>query len=271
MRRNVLDVALDFLACGLDPKRAVFFRQSDVPQVTELTWILSNVTPMSLLEKCHSYKDKTAKGIAPNHGLFAYPVLMAADILIYQSDLVPVGQDQKQHLEVTRDIAVKFNLQYGGAKDILKLPEPEIREAVATVPGLDGQKMSKSYNNTIEIFTNEKALKRKVMNIVTDSTPMEQPKDPDKSHLYALYKLFATPTEAVEMAERFRKGGLGYGEAKKALLAKIWNYFAPAREKRRELEKNLDYVHDVLRRGADRARAEADKTMEAVRAAVGLR
>ncbi|MFA6560960.1 MAG: tryptophan--tRNA ligase [Verrucomicrobiia bacterium] len=271
LRENVTNVALDFLACGLDPARAVFFRQSDVPQHTELAWILSNVTPMSLLEKCHSYKDKTAKGIAPNHGLFAYPVLMAADILIYQSDLVPVGQDQKQHLEVTRDIAIKFNQQYGGGTDVLKLPKPEIRDNVATVPGLDGQKMSKSYNNTIEIFTDEKVLKKKVMNIVTDSIPMEQPKDPDKSHLYALYKLFATPAEAVEMAERFRKSGLGYGEVKKALLQKIWAYFAPAREKRQELMKNMDVVHDVLRHGAERARAEADKTMAAVRQAVGLR
>ena len=271
LRQNVLGVALDFLACGLDPARAVFFRQSDVPQHTELAWILSNVTPMSLLEKCHSFKDKTAKGIAPNHGLFAYPVLMAADILIYQSDLVPVGQDQKQHVEVTRDIAIKFNQQYGGGAEILKLPEPEIRSNVATVPGLDGQKMSKSYGNTIEIFTDEKALKKKVMNIVTDSTPMESPKDPDKSHLYALYKLFATPAEAAEMAERFRKGGLGYGDVKKALLQKIWAYFAPAREKRQELAKNMDVVHDVLRHGAERARAEADRTMAAVRQAVGLR
>ena len=271
LRQNVLDVAVDFLACGLDPQRTTFFRQSDVPQVTELTWILSNVTPMSLLEKCHSYKDKMARGIAPNHGLFAYPVLMAADILIYQSDVVPVGQDQKQHLEVTRDIAVKFNMQFGGGQTLLKLPEPEIRESVATVPGVDGQKMSKSYGNTIEIFIDQKALKKKIMGIVTDSTPVEAPKDPDKSHLYALYKLFATPAETEEMAGRFRAGGLGYGEVKKALLEKTWTYFEPCRQKRDELLKNIDYVHDVLRRGAEKARAEADKTMAVVREAVGLR
>ena len=271
LRQNVLGVALDFLACGLDPARSVFFRQSDVPQHTELSWILSNVTPMSLLEKCHSYKDKIAKGIAPNHGLFAYPVLMAADILIYRSDLLPVGQDQKQHVEVTRDIAIKFNQLYGGGQEVLKLPQPEIRASVATVPGLDGQKMSKSYGNTIEIFAEEKVLKKKIMSIVTDSLPVEAPKDPDKSHLYALYKLFATPEETAEMAERFRKGGFGYGDAKKALLQKIWTYFAPAREKRQELLKNMDVVHEVLRRGAERARAEADKTMDAVRRAVGLR
>jgi len=271
LRRNVLGVALDYLACGLDPQRAVFFRQSDVPQVTELAWILSNVTPLSLLEKCHSYKDKVAKGITPNHGLFAYPVLMAADILIYQSDRVPVGQDQKQHLEVTRDIAVKFNLQFGGGKTILKLPEPEIRDEVAVIPGTDGQKMSKSYGNTIEIFADEKVTRKKIMSIVTDSTPVEAPKDPDTSHLYALYKLFATPEEAVAMAARFRGGGVGYGEVKKALFEKFWAYFEPLRKRRAELEKNLDHVRDVLRRGAERAGAEANKTLAAVREAVGLR
>ncbi|MBM3891454.1 MAG: tryptophan--tRNA ligase, partial [Verrucomicrobia bacterium] len=221
LRQNTQEVALDFLACGLDPRRTCFFRQSDVPQVAELTWILSNVTPMSLLEKCHSYKDKIAKGLAPNHGLFAYPVLMASDILIYQSDIVPVGKDQKQHVEVTRDIAIKFNMKFGGGRDILKVPEPDIREEVATVPGLDGQKMSKSYNNTIELFCEEKALRRKVMGIVTDSLPVEAPKDPERSHLYALYALFATRGEAEAMAERFRKGGLGYGEVKKALAEKM--------------------------------------------------
>ncbi len=271
LRSNVLGVALDYLACGLDPKRAVFFRQSDVPQVTELTWILSTVTPLSLLEKCHSYKDKVAKGISPNHGLFAYPVLMAADILLYQSDRVPVGQDQKQHLEVTRDIAVKFNLQFGGGRAILKLPEAEIRDEVAVIPGADGQKMSKSYGNTIEIFANEKATRKTIMGIVTDSTPVESPKDPDTSHLYALYKLFATADEATAMAGRFRAGGLGYGEVKKALFEKLWAYFEPLRKRRAELEKNMDHVRDVLRQGAERARVEADKTLAAAREAVGLR
>jgi tryptophanyl-tRNA synthetase len=227
---------------------------------------------MSLLEKCHSFKDKLAKGLAANHGLFAYPVLMAADILIYQSDVVPVGQDQKQHLEVTRDIAVKFNMQFGGGKDIFKLPQPQIRDEVATVPGTDGQKMSKSYGNTIEIFADEKALKKRTgKDIVTDSLPVEAPKDPEKSHLYALYKLFATPAEAEEMAARYRRGGLGYGEVKKALFEHMWAYFAPFRAKRAELVRNLDYVGEVLRQGGERARAEADKTMAVVRAAVGLR
>ncbi|MCX7825393.1 MAG: tryptophan--tRNA ligase [Verrucomicrobiae bacterium] len=271
LRRNTREVALDFLACGLDPRRACFFRQSDVPQVTELTWILSNVTPMSLLEKCHSYKDKIAKGLAPNHGLFAYPVLMASDILIYQSDIVPVGKDQKQHVEVTRDIAIKFNMKFGGGRGILKVPEADIRDEVAVVPGLDGQKMSKSYNNTIEIFCEENTLRKKVMGIVTDSLPVEAPKDPEKSHLYALYTLFVSRDEARAMAERFRKGGLGYGEVKKALAERMWSYFAPFRAKRAELAKDLAFVEDVLRRGAERAREEAEKTMKAVREAVGLR
>src|ERR1700674_695496 len=207
LKEHVRGIAIDSLACGLDPAKACFFRQSDVPAVTELAWILGNVTPMGLLERSHSYKDKLSHGIASSHGLFAYPVLMAADILLYESDVVPVGQDQKQHLEITRDVAAKFNEIYG---QILKIPEPRIREEVATVVGLDGQKMSKSYGNTIEIFAPEKALRKKVMGIVTDSTPVEAPKDPSNSIIVQLYRLFASPAEVEAMTQSFRAGGTGY-------------------------------------------------------------
>jgi tryptophanyl-tRNA synthetase len=268
LRAATMDVALDFLACGLDPARTTFFRQSDVPEVTELTWLLSTVTPMGLLERCHSYKDKLAKGIAPSHALFAYPVLMAADILAYQSNVVPVGKDQKQHVEVARDIAIKFNLQFG--PDIFTVPEPSIRDAVAVVPGIDGQKMSKSYNNHIEMFGDEKEAKARIMRIVTDSTPLEAPKDPAKCNVFALFKLLATPQEEQEMAERYRQGGYGYGAAKKALLAKMHDYFAPFRQKRKELRADMAYVESVLRQGAERARGEAQKTLRKARQAVGL-
>jgi tryptophanyl-tRNA synthetase len=267
LRRNVLGVALDFLACGLDPDKVCFFRQSDIPFVTELAWILSTVTPMGLLERAHSYKDKIARGLAASHGLFAYPVLMAADILLYQSDVVPVGQDQKQHLEITRDVAAKFNEIYG---QVLKIPEPWIREEVATVVGLDGQKMSKSYGNTIEIFAPEKALRKKVMGIVTDSTPVESPKDPTNSIVLQLYRLFASPEEVEAMAQSFRAGGTGYGEYKKQLFEVLWNAFEPMRIKRAELESDLNYVESVLRNGAERALATAQETMAKVRSAVGL-
>src|SRR5258708_15291203 len=206
LRWNVLGVALDFLACGLDPDRVCFFRQSDIPTVTELAWILSTVTPMGLLERSHSYKDKIARGLSASHGLFAYPVLMAADIVLYESDVVPVGKDQKQHLEITRDIAIKFNELYGG---VFKLPEPSIREEVATILGLDGQKMSKSYGNTIELFLPEKALRKKIMGIVTDSTPVEAPKDPAKSAILSIYRLFATPKAVPTMQTDFQPGGVG--------------------------------------------------------------
>lgn len=267
MRQGTLDVALDFLACGLDPSRTVFYRQSDVPEVTELTWLLSIVTPMGLLERCHSYKDKVAKGIAPSHGLFAYPVLMAADILAVQSDLVPVGRDQKQHVEVTRDVAIKFNNQYG---EVFRIPREQIREDVAVVPGLDGQKMSKSYNNTIEIFGDPKETRARIMRIVTDSKGVADPKDPDTCNVFALYRLFATPEEREVMAARYRAGGMGYGEAKKALHEKFEAHFGPLRAKREELARNLDFVNDVLRRGAERARAEASATLRRARAAMGL-
>src|SRR5947207_8853569 len=254
-RRNTLEVALDFLACGLDPKKTVFFKQSDVPEVTELTWLLTTVTPMGLLERAHSYKDKIAKGVSPNHGLFAYPVLMAADILIYDSNLVPVGRDQKQHVEMTRDIAVKFNETYG---QTFVIPEPQIREEVAVVPGMDGQKMSKSYGNTIEIFGDEKAARKKIMGIVMDSrTPAEPKPDAEKNTAIQLLKLVAPADAAKGFEDRLRAGGLGYGDLKKALFEHYWNYFASARKKRTELASNLAYVNEVLRKGAERARAVA--------------
>jgi tryptophanyl-tRNA synthetase len=267
LRENVLNVAIDFLACGLDPDKVCFFRQSDVPVVTELAWILSTVTPMGLLERSHSYKDKIARGLPASHGLFAYPVLMAADILLYESDAVPVGQDQKQHLEVTRDIAAKFNEIYG---PILKIPEPRIRDEVATIVGLDGQKMSKSYGNTIEIFAPEKVIRKKVMGIVTDSTPVEAPKDPTGSLILQLYRLFARPEQVESMTQSFRAGGTGYGEYKKQLFEVLWNTFEPMRKRRAELEADLSFVESVLRRGAERALATAQQTMARVRSAVGL-
>lgn len=268
LRAHSRELAIDFLACGLDPAKACFFRQSDVPAVTELTWILSTVTPMGLLERCHSYKDKTARGLAASHGLFAYPVLMAADILIYDSDLVPVGKDQKQHLEVTRDIAIKINEAYG--EGVLKLPEPSIRQDTATVPGLDGAKMSKSYNNTIEIFEEEKVLRKKIMGIKTDSTPVEAPKPTEGSTILDLYKLVASPAEYETMVAEFRAGGKGYGDFKKTLFAAVWDYFAPMRERRAEIVADPAFVDDVLAAGAARANEIAAGVMERVRRAVGL-
>ncbi|MDD3604582.1 MAG: tryptophan--tRNA ligase [Kiritimatiellae bacterium] len=267
LRQGVRDVALDFLACGLNPEKTAFYRQSDVPEVTELTWLLSVITPMGLLERCHSYKDKLAKGIAPTHGLFSYPVLMAADILAVQSDIVPVGRDQKQHVEVTRDLAIKFNLAYG---ETFKVPEPSIRESVAVVPGVDGQKMSKSYNNTKELFAPEKETKKKFMRVVTDSRTLEEPKVPEECNVFALYRLFATDAQREEMAARYRAGGLGYGTVKAAAFELMMETFAPFRKKREELEKNTDYVEEVLRKGAARARDEARRTLKTARRAVGL-
>src|SRR2546425_5103701 len=229
-RRNTLEVALDFLACGLDPKKSVFWTQSDVPEVTELTWLLTTVTPMGLLERATSYKDKIAKGVSPNHGLFAYPVLMAADILIYDSNIVPVGRDQKQHVEMTRDIAIKFNETYG---QTFVIPEPQIREEVALVPGIDGQKMSKSYGNTIEIFGDEKTTRKKIMSIIMDSrTPQEPKPDAEKNLALQLLKLVAPAGVARDHEDRLRAGGLGYGDLKKALFDHYWGYFAAARGRR---------------------------------------
>jgi tryptophanyl-tRNA synthetase len=323
LRENSRLVALDFLACGLDPEKGALFRQSDVPQVTELAWILSTVAPMGLLERAHSYKDKLARGLASTVGLFSYPVLMAADILIYDSDVVPVGKDQKQHIEITRDLAGKMNEKYGEIfkmpvgriKDLVPLPElpqegpaePGVRlvpppspsrksnahetaglppgqsydaEALrkygmtivqSSVPGLDGQKMSKSYGNNIDIFGDEKETRKRVMSIVTDSTPVEAPKDPERSTIVQLYSLFASKDEIANMSERFKKGGTGYGDFKKELFEKLWDYFAPMRKRREEILREKNYIDNVLARGAKRANEVADQVMTRVRKAVGLR
>jgi tryptophanyl-tRNA synthetase len=274
LRENCRRVAVDFLACGLDPKRATLFRHSDVPQVTELAWILSTVAPMGLLERAHSYKDKLARGLSATVGLFSYPVLMAADILIYDSDVVPVGKDQKQHIEMTRDLAVKMNEIFGkseGDRQIFKLPEARIQPATETVPGIDGQKMSKSYGNNIDIFGDEKEMRRRVMSIVTDSTPVEAPKDPAKSTIFKLYSLVASKNENAAMREQFLKGGTGYGDFKKQLFDKLWEYFAPMRKRREEILADESYIDKVLEKGATRANEIAGQVMKRVREAVGLR
>ena len=267
LRQNTMDVALDFLALGLDPEKTVFFRQSDVPEVQELTWLLSIVEPVSRLELAHSYKDKLAHGKEAPHALFSYPVLMAADILLYQSDLVPVGKDQRQHLEITRDIATKFNLKFG---ETFKIPEAYIPEAVAIVPGTDGQKMSKSYGNTIQIPGSPAEIKKAIMGIVTDCAPLEAPKDPESNNIYKIYKLLATPEQAEEMAKNFRAGGYGYGTAKKELLRLFNETFAPFRERRAELAAHPETVKEILAAGAERARKQARITLDKARAAVGI-
>jgi tryptophanyl-tRNA synthetase len=267
LRQNSRSVAVDFLACGLDPDRAALFMQTDVPQVTELAWILSTVAPMSLLERAHSYKDKLARGMPASVGLFSYPVLMAADILIYDSDIVPVGKDQKQHIEITRDLAVKINELYG---QTLKLPEPRIHSATETVPGIDGQKMSKSYGNTIDLFGEEKETRKKVMSIVTDSKPVEAPKNAEKSTIFQLFSLFGSQAEVADMRDRFEIGGTGYGDFKKQLFEKLWEYFAPMRKRREEILADKLFVDSVLVRGARRANQVADEVMARVRRSVGL-
>ena len=269
LRENTRGLAVDFLACGLDPEKAVFFAQSAVPEVNELAWILSTLCPMGLLERCHSYKDKVAKGFAASHALFAYPALMAADILLYDSDAVPVGKDQKQHLEVTRDLAGKINDTFG--EGLLKMPEAIISESTAVVPGLDGQKMSKSYGNTLPIFGEEKPL-RKLINkkVVTDATPLEDPKPTENSIILALYKLFATPEQYQAMVDAHHAGGIGYGQFKKDLFDAYWEYFRAAREKREWILAHPEYVDDVLNTGATRAREEAAKVLTRIRKAVGL-
>lgn len=266
---SCIEMAIDYLALGLDPEKTVFFRQSDVPEHSELAWILSCVTPLALLERAHAYKDAVAKGMKEaSTGLFTYPVLMAADILMYDPDLVPVGKDQKQHIEIARDIAIKFNSTFG---ETFKLPEPYIPEETAYILGTDGEnKMSKSYGNVIEFFADDAALKKQIMGIKTDSTPVEDPKDPDKSVIYHLYQFFASDKENKALADQFKKGGLGYGDAKKMLLEKIMDYFEPYRKKRIELQKDLGYVGDVLKTGAEKARKIAQKTMTKVRAKTGL-
>ena len=267
LREFTRGVALDFLACGLDPSKAVLFKQSDVPQVTELTWILSTITPMPMLENCHAYKDHLAKDLVPNHGLFAYPVLMAADILIYDSDIVPVGRDQKQHVEVTRDLAAKMNQLFG---EIFKIPEASILPTTAAIPGLDGRKMSKSYDNTIELFLDEKSLRKKIMGIITDSTPVEAPKDPANSSIVNLYRLFAAAADVEKMEADFRAGGTGYGDFKKRLFSAVWEYFEPMRKRRAEIEADPKFVDEVLVSAAHRAVELAGATLSRVRKAVGL-
>ena len=268
-RKNTLGVALDWLACGLDPKTSVFWRQSDVPEVTELSWMLGTLTPMGLLERAHSYKDKIAKGIAPNFGLFAYPVLMAADILLYDTDRVPVGRDQRQHLEMTRDMAIKFNQTYG---ETFVVPEADIRDEVSVVPGLDGQKMSKSYGNILELFGDEKVLRKRVMSIVMDSrTPQEPKPDADKNIAIQLLRLLAPADVSADCEARLRAGGYGYGDLKKALFEHYWTYFSAARTRRAELAANLDHVESILKDGAERAHAVASKVIGRARLASGLR
>lgn len=266
LARQTLDVAMDYLALGLDPEKAVFFRQSDVPEVNELAWMLSAVTGKGLLDRATSFKDKVARGITPSMGLYYYPMLMAADILIYRSTVVPVGEDQVQHLEMTRDMALAFNNAYG---EIFPLPTVRL-DAGAKVPGLDGQKMSKSYGNTIEIFEEGKRLRKRVMSTVTDSTPLEEPKDPDACNVFSLYELFSDEAEQEELRGKYRTPGFGYGNAKQILFEKMDAYFAPYREERKRLEGDVGYVEGVLAEGGAKARAEAQKTMRLVRAAAGI-
>ena len=268
LARDTFNAAADFLALGLDPEKCIFWVQSDVPEVTELTWVLSTLTPMGLLERCHSYKDKLAKGLLASHGLFSYPVLMAADILIYQAEKVPVGKDQKQHIEVARDIAIKFNNTFG---QTFVLPEPVIDDNLAVVPGLDGQKMSKSYGNTIPIFQDQKALKKQVMAIVTDATPVEEPKDPEKCNLFAIYRLFAPAERLAAVRELYVNGGAMYGKIKLELVDLIWEFFRAARERRQDLENDRAYVHGILARGAAKAREKAVATLDLVKERTGLK
>lgn len=267
LKKNTVEAAIDFLALGLDPEKTHFWVQADVPEVTELTWILSCHTSLGLLERSHSYKDKVAKGIVPNTGLYTYPVLMAADILLYKAEIIPVGKDQKQHLEITRDIAERFNSTFG---EILVVPEPLIAEDIAVIPGIDGQKMSKSYGNTINIFEEEKTLKKKVMKIVTDSTPVEDPKDPETCNVFALYKLFAEKDAVENLRDRYEQGGMGYGDAKKDLLGLIWEFFAPYREKRAEIAGDIGEVKNILQKGAQKTREIAVETLDEIKSVVGL-
>jgi tryptophanyl-tRNA synthetase len=262
------DAAVELLALGLDPKRATLFRQSDVPEVSELMWLLMTVTQMHLLEKCHAYKDKKAKGLPADAGLFTYPVLMAADILLYDSDVVPVGADQVQHVEVTRDIAARFNSLYG---DVLTLPKAHVVEATAKVPGIDGEKMSKSYGNMIEVFEEPKKLRKKIMSIQTDSKAVDEAKDPESSSIFALYKLFASPEQQEQLAGRYRAGGMGYGEAKQALYDASLAYFAEANERRADLIANEAKVNDILAEGAEKARRKGWEVLNRVQKAAGFK
>jgi tryptophanyl-tRNA synthetase len=270
LHEYTFDVFVTMLSLGLDPQKATLFVQSDVPETTELAWLLSSVTPMGWLEKCVSYKDKIQQGLPSEHGLFAYPVLQAADILLYDADLVPVGQDQKQHLEVTRDIAERFNRVFGAGEDVFRLPKPHILEAVAVVPGLDGRKMSKSYNNTIEIFDDPATIKKKVKKIVTDSTPVEAPKNPDTCPLFNLYRLFASTGDLAELERRYREGGVGYGEVKSRLADAMIARFSEARERRAEWLAHPERVAELRAQAAARARATASVVLGRARAACGV-
>lgn len=280
LRHDSYEIAAALIACGLDPERVVLWRQSDVPEVCELTWLLSCVTGMGLIERAHAFKDARAKGIEPNFGLVTYPVLMAADILLYDADIVPVGRDQVQHLEMARDMAGYFNAQFLGHIGYdeegnwdgrgLKRPTASVRDNTAVIPGIDGRKMSKSYNNTIPIFGSKKQIKKRIMAIKTDSTPLEEPKDPTTCDVFELYKLFSDEQEQAALAERYRAGGFGYGHAKLELLAKAREHFAPFQERFDALMADLDTLEDILRQGASRARATAEPVMERVRSAAGL-
>ncbi|MDJ0622052.1 MAG: tryptophan--tRNA ligase [Desulfocapsaceae bacterium] len=268
LSQGTLEAAADFLALGLDPDKCIFWVQSDVPEVCELTWVLSTLAPMGLLERCHSYKDKVAKGIAASHGLFSYPILMAADILLYQAEQVPVGKDQKQHLEVARDLAQKFNNEFG---ETFVIPEPAISEQTAVVPGLDGQKMSKSYGNTIPIFLEGKQLKKRVMAIETDATPVEDPKDPEKCNLFSIFRLFATPERTAEVRDLYINGGAAYGYIKLELLELLNDFFGEARRKKKEFLDDPETLRQILAAGAAKAREKASGTLDLVRDRVGLK
>jgi tryptophanyl-tRNA synthetase len=270
LRKYVFDVLVDMLSLGLDPEKVVLFVQSDVPETVELAWLLTSVTPMGWLEKCVSYKDKVQQGLPAEHGLFAYPVLQAADILLYDAELVPVGQDQKQHLEITRDVAERFNHVYGGKKQVFRLPKPYILDHVAVIPGLDGRKMSKSYNNTIEIFDEPSVIRKKVKRFVTDSTPVEAPKNPDTCPLFGLFKLFAKPDDLADVERRYREGGIGYGEVKTRLGEALVERFAEARERRADWVAHPERVAEVRAMGAEKARAKARPVLDRARAACGL-
>lgn len=268
LKKNSMDIIMDYMALGLDPEKSTIFLQSSVPEVVELAFLLSNVTSMGLLMRAHSYKDQQAKGLVPNVGLFYYPLLMAADILLYDSNYVPVGKDQKQHLEITRDIALRFNQMYDD--EFFIIPEPMILDTVSVIPGTDGQKMSKSYGNTIEIFAPEKQLKKQVMNIVTDSTPLEEPKDPENCNVVKLFKFFADEAAVAEMKTKYREGNYGYGHAKLELFEGIKKVFGEARERRVELAKNTEYVQKVLNEGSEKARYTAIKKIRKIKKKMGL-
>jgi tryptophanyl-tRNA synthetase len=268
LRQMTLDAAIDLLALGLQPDRATLFVQSDIPEISQLCWLLMTGAPLGLLERCHAYKDKKARGMTADAGLFTYPVLMAADILMYDSDVVPVGEDQVQHIEVCRDLAASFNHEFG---ETFVLPKAKVLDASARVPGLDGEKMSKSYGNTVEVFEDLKAMRKKIMRIVTDSRPVDQPKDPESDHLYQLYSLFAGPAEREAMAATYRRGSFGYGEVKKALADLAERYFSEPRERRKQLEAHPERVREILGDGAATARAKAAEVLGRVQSACGVK